>query len=107
RLELLRVDVRTLLDDQRGRSRDDRGGLRGAAAAEEAVCDVPGGAVGLVDERAGVAEADDVRTRGQEIDRALVLAAFAVAREGRHRVVVGTGRTHRVGCPDGDQIRVV
>ena len=39
RLDLVRRQVRTVLEQQRHRAGDDRGGLRGAAALEEAVAD--------------------------------------------------------------------
>ena len=72
-----------LADQQRGGAGDDRGGLRGAGAAE-AVADASG-REGLVEEGAGHAGGDDGDAGSDDVRAARDRAA---AREQRHAVVV-------------------
>src|SRR5205807_8684345 len=88
RLDLVRLQSRALLQQQRHGTGDDRGGLRAAAALELRGTDTRGGVRG-VDVRAGVAQRDDRLAGRDQID--VPTAGHAV--EDRHAVVALAGGT--------------
>ena len=102
RLDLVRVEAGPRADQQGGGAGDDRGGLRGAGAAE-AVADA-GGGEGLVEEGAGDAGGEHGDAGGDDVRAA---GGGAAAREQRDAVVVERRGAARVLGADGDHVGVI
>src|SRR4051794_17653048 len=103
RLDLVRRQVRTLLQQQRRGARDDGGRLRRAGAAEEPLAGTRTRVRG-VDLAAGDPEADDGLAGRDDVG---VADAVTRGRPVGDDVVVRRGRATPVRTADGDHVRVV
>src|SRR4051794_16830195 len=102
-LHLVRRDPGALLDQQRRGTGDDCGGMRGAAAAEEALPDTGSRVLGVQQGTRGP-DADHLVARGHKVG---VARAVTVVGELRDDVVRRRGGAVARAAPDGDHVRVV
>ena len=100
RLDLVGRQLRPGREQARHEAGDDGGGLRGAAAAEVAAADAGAGELD-VERRAGHAQGDHARPRGDHVGR----AEAAAAREVGDTVVGGIDGVARVRGAGGDHER--